>query len=49
MDIEIDAMSKIADALNGLEDDARNRVLKWAAARYNVKVLNYIIIGRQYR
>jgi hypothetical protein len=37
MDPEIDAMSKVAEALKELENDARNRVLKWASDKYNVK------------
>ncbi len=40
MDPEINAMSKVAEALEELEDDARNRVLKWATDRYNVKDIN---------
>ena len=40
MDPEIDAMSKVAEALEELEEDARKRVLKWAADKYNVKGLS---------
>lgn len=38
MDPEIDAMSKVAEALAGLDDDAQTRVLKWAADRFNVAI-----------
>ncbi|QRY51400.1 hypothetical protein [Mycolicibacterium septicum] len=37
-DPEIDAMSALATALGELEDDARGRVLRWAAERYGVTV-----------
>lgn len=37
-DAEIEAMGKVADALTELEDDARGRVLRWAAERYSVIV-----------
>jgi hypothetical protein len=33
-DDEIKAMSSVAAALTPLDDDARNRVLQWAASRY---------------
>jgi hypothetical protein len=35
-DLEIDAMGQVAEALSGLEEDARGRVLRWAAERYGV-------------
>lgn len=35
-DPEIDAMSAVAEALGGLDDDARARVLRWAAERYGI-------------
>lgn len=35
-DPELTAMTALADALNGLEDDARARVLRWAADRFGV-------------
>lgn len=35
-DPEIEAMSAVAMALAGLEDDQRGRVLRWAAERYDV-------------
>lgn len=38
MDTEIDAMSKVSEALEGLEDAAQTRVLKWAADRFNVAI-----------
>jgi hypothetical protein len=38
-DPEIDAMSALATALADLEEDARGRVLRWAAERYGV-ILN---------
>jgi hypothetical protein len=38
MDPEIDAMSKVAEALAELDDEAQTRVLKWAADRYNVAI-----------
>jgi hypothetical protein len=38
MDTEIEAMSKISDALEGLEPEAIRRVLRWATERYQVKV-----------
>ena len=37
-DSEIDAMASVATALSGLEDDARGRVLRWAAERFGVSV-----------
>lgn len=37
-DPEIDAMSAVAMALSDLEEDARGRVLRWAAERYGVSV-----------
>ena len=38
MDLEITAMSKVAEALEGLDADARNRVLKWADDRYGIRI-----------
>ena len=35
-DPEIDAMSAVATALGDLEEEARDRVLRWAADRYGV-------------
>jgi hypothetical protein len=35
-DAEIEAMGKVADALGGLEEEARARVLRWAGERYGV-------------
>lgn len=35
-DPEIDAMSSVATALGGLDEDAQGRVLRWAAERYGV-------------
>jgi hypothetical protein len=35
-DPEIDAMSAIASALTDLDEDAQERVLRWAAARHGV-------------
>jgi hypothetical protein len=37
-DPEIEAISAVASALADLEDDARGRVLRWAAERYDVRV-----------
>lgn len=37
-DPEIDAMSALATALAGLEEDARGRVLRWAGERYGVSM-----------
>ncbi len=37
-DPEIEAMATVADALLDLDEGARERVLKWAAARYAVKI-----------
>jgi hypothetical protein len=37
-DPEITAMRTVADALADLDQAARERVLKWAAARYEVKI-----------
>jgi hypothetical protein len=37
-DVEIDAMSAVATALADLDEDAQNRVLRWAAERYGVTV-----------
>jgi hypothetical protein len=34
MDTEIQAMSKVVEALSGLEEPVRERVLRWAVARY---------------
>jgi hypothetical protein len=36
-DAEIEAMGKVADAIGDLEEDARARVLRWAAERYGVE------------
>lgn len=38
IDPEIDAMSSVATALSELDDDARGRVLRWAAERYGVTI-----------
>ena len=35
---EVQAMGKLAEAVAGLDDDARARVLRWAADRYGVTV-----------
>lgn len=35
---EVQAMGKLAEAVAGLDDDARARVLRWAADRYGVAV-----------
>lgn len=37
-DPEIDAMSTVATALAELEDDARGRVVRWAAERYGISL-----------
>ena len=37
-DPEVDAMSGVADAMSGIDDDARSRVLRWAAEKYGVAV-----------
>ncbi len=37
-DPEIDAMSALATALAALDEDARGRVLRWAAERYGVNL-----------
>lgn len=36
MDTEIEAMSAVATALEGLDDSGRSRVLRWAADRFGV-------------
>lgn len=36
MDLEIEAMGKVSKALGGLEDEARGRVIRWAAERYGI-------------
>lgn len=36
MDQEIQAMSKIAEVLGVLDDDAKTRVLRWASDRYGI-------------
>lgn len=36
MDLEIEAMGTVSKALGGLEEDARGRVIRWAAERYGV-------------
>ena len=38
MDKEIEAMSKVAQAIDDLEDEARVRVLKWAADRFGISL-----------
>ena len=38
MDSEISAMSKIAEALESLDPETKNRVLRWAVDRYSVKL-----------
>jgi len=37
-DTEVGAMSSIVDALEGLEDEKRQRVLRWACDRYGVQL-----------
>lgn len=37
-DLEISAMSTIAGALTGLDEDARRRVLDWAAKRFDINL-----------
>ncbi len=37
-DPEIEAMSAVTTALAGLEEDARGRVLRWAAERYGISM-----------
>jgi hypothetical protein len=39
-DPEIDAMSAVASALAGLDEDTQGRVLRWAAERYGVTMLS---------
>lgn len=36
MDLEIEAMGKVSKALGSLEEEARGRVIRWAAERYGV-------------
>lgn len=36
-DPEIEAMTTLSEALNGLEEQARVRVLRWAADRYGIR------------
>jgi hypothetical protein len=36
MDLEIEAMGKVSKALGVLEEEARGRVIRWAAERYGV-------------
>jgi hypothetical protein len=38
-DAEIEAMSKMADALTDLDEEARGRVVRWAAERFEVVIL----------
>ncbi|MEV4146299.1 hypothetical protein AB0J40_21710 [Amycolatopsis sp. NPDC049691] len=38
MDLEVKAMGEVAAAIDGLDDDARKRVLQWAGARYGVSL-----------
>jgi len=38
MDPEISSMSKISEALEDLDQEARTRVLQWAAAKFSVNV-----------
>src|SRR5437879_3862806 len=38
MDPEIDAMDKVATALGDLDQEAKSRVLKWAAERFGVAI-----------
>jgi hypothetical protein len=35
-DLEIEAMGKVSKALAGLDEDARGRVIRWVAERYNI-------------
>jgi hypothetical protein len=37
-DAEIEAMSKVADALGNLEEDECGRVLRWAVERYGITI-----------
>ncbi|MFT3970157.1 MAG: hypothetical protein QM695_07735 [Micropruina sp.] len=36
IDLEIEAMGKVSKALGGLDDEARGRVVRWAAERYGI-------------
>lgn len=36
VDLEIEAMGKVSKALGGLDDEARGRVVRWAAERYGI-------------
>lgn len=38
MDLEIEAMGKVSGALGGLEEEARGRVIRWAAERYGISL-----------
>ncbi|WP_243227556.1 hypothetical protein [Microbacterium sp. CIAB417] len=38
MDLEIEAMGKVSKALGGLEEEARGRVIRWAAERYGISL-----------
>lgn len=38
MDLEIEAMGKVSKALAGLEEEARGRVIRWAAERYGISL-----------
>jgi hypothetical protein len=37
-DPEVEAMGKLAEALDGLDAEQQARVLRWAADRYGVKI-----------
>lgn len=39
-DVEIEAMGKVAEALGGLEEEVRARILRWAGERYGVEVVS---------
>ncbi len=39
MDPEIEAMAAVSAALEGLDDGARARVLRWAGERYHVRIV----------
>ncbi|MFE3116043.1 hypothetical protein [Streptomyces niveus] len=46
-DPEIEAMSAVSSAFSGLEDEARARVLRWAADKYSVPLGHALNPGNQ--
>ena len=42
-DLELEALRKIAEALDNLPGEMRARILKWAANRYKVTIVSSLL------